>query len=510
MQDCQGEVFFRKEYLMQPLIVIVSNRGPFSFKKIPDGSFRVERGAGGLVTALGALAEEHDVLWVAAAMSKDDNRWAQSSGGKPQTVEGISLRLMQPNLKAYQGYYNIIANPMLWFIQHQLWDAPRNPSITQETWDAWENGYKVMNNDFARVVAETVREEKRPVIILLQDYHLYLMPQYLRELLGDRVQIQPFIHIPWPGPDAWRVLPGQIRNTILTSLLKADRVGFQTQKDAFNFVQTCRFYLKGAHSRGSRDTVFYQDREVKALAYPISIDTQKVLALSEEPQTHLQKSQLYNFVGDRKVILRVDRIEPSKNILRGLEAYRTLLETHPEHRGKVQMLAFLVPSRMEVDEYMDYLRDIMSEAGMINANYSTPYWEPVRIIVGDNYERAIAAMQLYDVLLVNPLADGMNLVAKEGVLVNQKDGVLVLSEDAGAFYELGEYALTVSPFDIFGTANALHQALSMAPEDKRQRAEALRDIVKKADIRDWFYDQVDDAMRAFTSQAKKDSTPETS
>ena len=158
------------------------------------------------------------------------------------------------------------------------------------------------------------------------------------------------------------------------------------------------------------------------------------------------------------MILRVDRIEPSKNILRGLEAYRTLLEMHPEHRGKVQMMALLVPSRMEVDEYQDYLREIMSEAGMINANFSTPYWEPVRIMVGDNYDRAIAAMQLYDVLLVNPLADGMNLVAKEGVLVNQKDGVLVLSEDAGAFYELGEHALTVSPFDVYGTAKALHQA----------------------------------------------------
>jgi trehalose 6-phosphate synthase len=490
---------------MQPLIVIVSNRGPFSFHKNADGSFRVERGAGGLVTALGALAEKHDVLWVATAMTKDDNRWAKTSGGKPQSVEGISLRLLQPNQKAYHGYYNIIANPMLWFIQHQLWDAPRNPSISQETWNAWENGYLVINKALAKVTAETVSDEKRPVIILIQDYHLYLMPRFLRELLGDKVQIQPFIHIPWPGPDAWRVLPSKIRNAVLTSLLKADRVGFQTQKDAFNFVQTCRFYLKGAHSRGSRDTVYYQDREVKAIAYPISIDTQKVLALSEEPQTHLLKTQLYNFVGDRKVILRVDRIEPSKNILRGLEAYRTLLETHPEHRGKVQMMAFLVPSRMEVDEYQDYLRDIMSEAGMINANYSTPYWEPVRIIVGDNYERAIAAMQLYDVLLVNPLADGMNLVAKEGVLVNQKDGVLVLSEDAGAFYELGEYALTVSPFDIFGTADALHQALDMPPEDKRKRAESLRDIVKNADIRSWFYHQVEDATRVSKGRTTKGS-----
>jgi trehalose 6-phosphate synthase len=224
----------------------------------------------------------------------------------------------------------------------------------------------------------------------------------------------------------------------------------------------------------------------------------------------LLKSQLLNFVSDRKVILRVDRIEPSKNILRGLEAYSTLLDVHPEHRGKIQMLALLVPSRMGVDEYQDYLRDIMSAAGMINARFSNPYWEPVRIMLGDNYERAIAAMQFYDVLLVNPLADGMNLVAKEGALVNQKDGVLVLSEDAGAFYELGDHSLTVSPFDVYGTAEAIHKALNMPQEEKRRHAEALKKIVKNADIRTWFYDQVDDAMRAFKSQAKKDSTPATS
>ena len=495
---------------MKPLIVIVSNRGPFSFKKNADGSFRVERGAGGLVTALGALAEQHDVLWVAAAMDKDDRLWVDAQPDAPQQVEGISLRLIKPNKKAYHGYYNVISNPMLWFIQHQLWDTPRNPSITQETWDAWGTGYLPINKAFAQVVAETINGEKRPIIVLLQDYQLYLFPHYLRELVGSNVQIQPFVHIPWPGPDAWRVLPTQMRVAILTSLLQADRVGFQTQKDAFNFVQTCRFYLQGAHSRGTRDTIFYENREVKAVAYPISIDAKKLEALGEEPQTHLLKTQLYNFVGDRKLILRVDRIEPSKNILRGLEAYRTLLETHPEHRNKIQMMALLVPSRMEVDEYQDYLRDIMSEAGMINAKYSTPYWEPVRIVVGDNYDRAIAAMQLYDVLLVNPLADGMNLVAKEGALVNQKDGVLVLSENAGVFYELGDQAITVSPFDIYGTAIALHQALTMPPEDKRKRAETLRALVKKADIRSWFYDQVDDAMKALESQSKKDATPATS
>ena len=497
---------------MEPLVVIVSNRGPFAFKQNADKTFKVERSVGGLVTALSALAEKHDVLWVAAAIDKDDFRWAQANKGNPQNVEGISLQLMQPNKKAYHGYYNVMANPMLWFIQHQLWDTPRHPSIMQETWDAWKNGYLEINKAFAQVVAEIIKDEKRPVIILPQDYHLYMFPHYLRKLLGTntKVQIQPFVHIPWPGPDAWRVLPGQIRTAILNSLLDSDRVGFQTQKDAFNFIQNCRFYLEGAHSRGSRDTVNYQGREIKAVAYPISVDTQKLLDLAEEPQIHLLKAQLLNFVSDRKVILRVDRIEPSKNILRGLEAYSTLLEVHPEHRGKVQMLALLVPSRMGVDEYQDYLRDIMSESGMINARFSTPYWEPVRIMVGDNYERAIAAMQFYDVLLVNPLADGMNLVAKEGALVNQKDGVLVLSEDAGAFYELGEQALTVSPFDVYGTADAIHKALTMPQDERHKRAETLQKIVKNADIRSWFYDQVDDAMRAFESQSKKDSTPATS
>jgi trehalose 6-phosphate synthase len=211
----------------------------------------------------------------------------------------------------------------------------------------------------------------------------------------------------------------------------------------------------------------------------------------------LLKSQLMNAVGDCNLILRVDRIEPSKNILRGLAAYRVLLESHPEYRGKVKMMALLVPSRMEVTQYQDYLREIMAEAGLINAEYSDSSWEPVRIMVGDHYPRAIAAMQLYDVLLVNPIADGMNLVAKEGVLVNQQNGVLILSEHAGASYELGENALLVSPFDVYSTAEAMHQALTMPLEERRSRGVALRRIVESVDVSHWFYSQLEDAFRAY-------------
>jgi trehalose 6-phosphate synthase len=213
-------------------------------------------------------------------------------------------------------------------------------------------------------------------------------------------------------------------------------------------------------------------------------------------------------ISDHSLILRVDRIEPSKNILRGLEAYRTLLETYPEHRGKVQMLALLVPSRMEVEQYQDYLREIMAEVGLINAEFSDSFWEPVRTVVGDNYHRAIAAMQLYDILLVNPIADGMNLVAKEGALVNERNGVLVLSDRAGASEELGEQALIVSPFDVYGTAEAIHQALTMQHKERQARSKRLREIVAKADVRRWFFSQVEDVLHSSDIQpTEKTSNP---
>ncbi len=497
-----------------PLIVIASNRGPFKFIQEEDGSFSSRRGAGGLVTALGAVAAHFDVLWVASALDADDVAWAEAHQDTVQRVEDIDMRLVISDSQSYDQYYNVIANPLLWFIQHQLWDTPRYPSIDAPTWDAWHSGYETVNKQFAEAIADSVRQvtadtPDRPVIIFPQDYHLYLVPYYLRELLGFGVQIQPFVHIPWPGPDAWRMLPPSMRITLIHSLLMSDRVGFQTRRDAFNFVQSARFFLDDAHSYGARDSIVYQGRKVGAKAYPISVDVDQVDEIVASPQARLHKEQIINMIGDRKLILRIDRIEPSKNILRGLQAYRALLESHPEHRGRVKMLSLLVPSRMSVDEYQDYLREVMAESGMINANFSDEFWEPSRIIVGNNYPRALAAMQLYDLLLVNPIADGMNLVAKEGVLVNQRNGVLLLSEHAGAYYELGEHALSVSPFDIFSTAEAMHAALTIPEADRHRRAEALSAIVRQGGVTTWFRDQVDDSLSALSSHDSSASTPDT-
>ncbi|NDJ62575.1 MAG: trehalose-6-phosphate synthase [Chloroflexi bacterium] len=498
----------------EPLIVIASNRGPYSFKRQKDGTFTHQRGEGGLVTALAALTDSYEVLWIAAALSKDDRAWAETQTDEPLKLGNMRLSMVIPDRRRYEMYYNTIANPLLWFIQHELWDTPRNPVITQDTWKAWRQGYVMINKQFADAIADGIEsdgslESNRPIIVFPQDYHLYMVPQFLRERLGARVQIQPFIHIPWPGPDAWRALPSEMRTMLLSSLLASNRVGFQTKTDAFNFVQTCRLHLDDAHSRGARDAIEYQGRRVEARAYPISIDVEKVESLTENAETRLLKASLSNIIGGNQLILRTDRIEPSKNILRGMMAFRTLLESHPQHRGKVQMLALLVPSRLEVGEYQTYLEEIMAEVGMINADFSDGFWEPVRVLIGNNYNRAIAALQLYDVLLVNPIADGMNLVAKEGALVNERGGVIVLSEHAGAFNELHDHVLAISPYDVYSTAEALHEGLTMKPQERFRRAEALRNHIKHHSVTAWFYNQVQDAIKALEIEASKDSTPET-
>ncbi|HSB67576.1 MAG TPA: trehalose-6-phosphate synthase, partial [Anaerolineales bacterium] len=221
-----------------------------------------------------------------------------------------------------------------------------------------------------------------------------------------------------------------------------------------------------------------------------SIDVKSLKKMAESDEVAEQRKSLLEQYGGRLLILRIDRIEPSKNIVRGFQAFDEMLELYPEHRGKVEFLALAVPSRMEVEEYQTYLSELMGAAGQVNAKYGDSSWEPVRVVVGENYPRAVAALQLYDVLLVNSIADGMNLVAKEGPVVNQQAGVLVLSERTGARQQLESGALIIPPLDIFATANAMHQALSMPVEERKERADRLRSLIEKEDIVDWLCNQL--------------------
>ncbi len=488
-QRCEA---LQADFFADRALIIAANRGPVTFAKGEDGTFPFERGEGGLVTALTGLCRHTDATWIGCTRTDADAEWQQ---GRVTLDDGTAMRvhLLSTDETAYEGYYNVIANPLLWFLQHSMWDVPRAPVIDRATWLAWEEGYKAINCQFADAIAQRVRSTGRPTLVMLQDYHLYLVARHLRAALKrhERPTILHFIHIPWPGPEYWRILPPTMRQDILNGLCAVDVLGFQTREDGQNFLRTCESFLPRAVVNHRRSRVWYRNHATHVRDFPISIDVDALreLASSEEVAEH--RKEVHDMLGDRKLVLRIDRIEPSKNIVRGFLAFEEMLELHPEHRGQVTFLALLVPSRMDVDEYRRYLDDLMATAGRVNATYGDSEWEPVRMLVGESYPRAVAAMQAHDVLLVNAIADGMNLVAKEGPILNERDGVLVLSERAGARQQLEPGALIVSPCDVYATAEALHQALVMPAEQRRERARRLRWLIEGEDITAWLCRQLE-------------------
>jgi trehalose 6-phosphate synthase len=267
-------------------------------------------------------------------------------------------------------------------------------------------------------------------------------------------------------------------------------LGFQTREDGLNFIRTCESHLPGAHVNYKQGRVWFRNHATYIQDFPISIDVNGLRQLAETEEVNSYREQLLQSHGDWQIILRIDRIEPSKNIVRGFQAFDELLELYPEHRGRIKFVALLVPSRLGVSEYGNYLDEVMGIAGRVNAKYGGNGWEPIRILVDENYPRAVAALQIYDLLLVNSIADGMNLVAKEGPIVNRRDGVLVLSERTGAYQQLESGVLVVSPLDVYGTAEAMHKALTMPMEERRERAERLRSLIESQDIVDWLRQQL--------------------
>jgi trehalose 6-phosphate synthase len=473
-------------------LIIAANRGPVTFQTAKDGSRTYTRGSGGLVTALIGLAQQVESTWIACGRTDEDLAWERGEVALSNNAEKLGVQFLSPEPEAYDGYYNVIANPLLWFLQHSMWDVSRAPVIDRATWVAWEEGYKKINSLFAEAICETSRSATRRPLVMLQDYHLYLTPRMVRNRLKpkERPALSHFIHIPWPGPDYWSILPPAMRTAILEGLLGADLLGFQTQDDALNFIRTCQRHLTRVGVKYKQQRIWYRNHMTYVRSFPISIDvdTLKKQASSEETATY--RKEIEQFLGDRQLIVRIDRIEPSKNIIRGFQAFQEMLSLYPEHLERVQFLAMLVPSRTEVGEYQDYLSDVMAMVGRINASLATADWEPVRLLVGEKYERALAALQCYDALLVNSIVDGMNLVAKEGPIVNERDGQLVLSERTGAREQLESAALVISPCDIHATAQALHKALVMPRSERRQLAAELRHVAEAQDINWWLCQQI--------------------
>ncbi len=481
----------RDEYFGNRPIVIVANRAPVVFEHSADDELTYSRGAGGLVTALSALAQYLPAIWIACARTEADIEWGQ---GEIMLANdhSIQVKFINPTEDEFEDYYNVIANPLLWFLQHSMWDLPRYPVINKKTWEAWENGYQAVNRMFADAIVKiSLDSEERP-LVMLQDYHLYLASNSIAEMLPRKYMpsLMHFTHIPWPGPEYWRILPPTMRQEILEGMCKMDLLGFQTKEDSLNFIRSIETYLPRASTNYSRQRIWYRNHATHVRDFPISIDVEGLRTIAESEEVKRHREEIERTTQSCSLIVRVDRIDPSKNIRRGFQAFEELLNLHPEHRGKVHFLAILVPSRLEVSEYQETLDELMAVAGRVNAHFGQDDWEPIRLFINENYPKALAALQSYDVLLVNSIADGMNLVAKEGPAINQRDGVLILSERTGARQQLGPGALVIAPCDVYATAEAIHQALRMPDEKKHENAKLLRWMIEREDITMWLFDQL--------------------
>ena len=473
-------------------LVLVSNRGPVTFE--PGGEIR--RGTGGLVTALIGLASYRDVTWVASAMTDEDIAAAQRNDGRAfavRTKDGDEylVKLVASDADAYDRFYNIIANPMLWFIQHYLWDLSNAPDVRRNETEAFEFGYNVVNEDLARAVLEEIDGAEEPVV-MVHDYHLYTLPALVRRERPD-VVLHHFVHIPWSQSDSWRVLPTMIRDEIYHGILCNDIIGFHTRSYTRNFLQCCEDLL-GLEVDFEDGVVHCEDREVWVRTYPLPIDSGAVQSVAARPRTREFEKELLRRRRDH-LILRVDRADLSKNVLRGFSAFDVFLEQHPEFRERITFIAQLMPSRTDIPEYAEYLERIEAVVAVVNHRHGSPDWMPIQLKLRDDLEEAVAAYKHYDVLMVNAMFDGMNLVAKEGPMVNERAGVSILSENTGAHEELGDCALSVNPFDIQELADSIHAALTMAPEERSRRHEGLKSIVTSRDPGHWVDEQLADIRR---------------
>ena len=476
-------------------LIVVSNRGPVVYDRDDAGERRARRGGGGLVTALRSLVEHHDVTWIASAMSEEDRVVVDEVGGvaTDEVARGgapYRLHLVAHDPTAYDWYYNVVANPMLWFLQHYLWGLASAPDVDHGLHHAWNEGYVAVNRGFAEaVVAELERQPEAAVFF--HDYHLYVAPGLVREQVPDALMAH-FVHIPWPMPDYWRVLPDAIRRAIHEGMLANDVVSFHTSRWRHSFQRSCEDILGIEPDRLAH--AFLRDgHRTRLRARPISVDPAEFDEIAGEEAVLAAEAELMAGRPEH-LILRVDRTDPSKNVVRGFRAYELYLDAHPEMHERVQMLALLDPSRQDIPEYAEYLGAIQRAARAVNDRFQRDGWVPLDLRIQDDFHQAVAAYKQYDVLLVNAVRDGLNLVAKEASLVNRRDGVVVLSENTGAFEELREWVVAVDPYDLDSHVAALEQALALSADERRSRAAALRTHVRAHDLDDWV-DAIDGELR---------------
>jgi len=469
------------------LLLTVSNRGPVEHRWQDTGAVESVPGQGGLATALRVAAQLHPTVWLSSPLSPVDRLIAQGKCALPPGASASRFVLTDP--AAYDLFYGRFCNEVLWFLQHGLpWPADLDSEAREESW----RGYLEVNEAFADAIIDEL-DSGRIRAVMFHDYHFYTAPRLVRDARPD-AYLQHFHHIPWPQPAEWDRLERPIVASICGGLLANDSVVFQTAQSAKNFVLTCQATLPHLRVDIREGTIVGGGRTTRVWSNGISVDPEELREVAATAEFSRFRWLLRPGSG-QKTIVRVDRLDITKNVVRGFEAYRLLLRDHPELREKVHFLAVLVPSRSDIDSYREYQDASHAIARQINREFGNHHWTPVKLIFENNRTQGLAAMSLYDVLLVNPVADGMNLVAKEGPLINTHDGVLVLSKRAGAYEGLAPAVIGIEPADVEGTAAALYHALTMPASERHDLAAHLRALVRAHDLRGWFRMLLDDIER---------------
>jgi trehalose 6-phosphate synthase len=480
-------------------IAFASNRGPVSFVA-DDSGWTTKRGAGGLAGALDPVARGlgEEAVWIAAATSDDDRRAiGDGATGELAAELGYRLRLLDIDPTIYERYYDNVSNRMLWFANHCLWDELSIDGFDQAVED-WDGAYEPVNRRFAEAVHSCIGHK---ALVLFQDYHLSTAPAYLRALRDDATVLH-FTHSSFCRPETGLGrLPGRIAERVIAGMLGADLVGLHVDRWGSNFAACCA--AMGATVDPSNGTVTSDGATSWVRSYPIPIDAADLIERAGGPAAQGWHSYFREWAGDGRLVVRADRIEPSKNIVRGFLAFGALLDRRPDLAAQVRFAACIYPSRQTMPEYRRYADDVRTAVRSVTERHPGT----IKLFEEDDFDRTLGALLAYDVLLVNPIMDGMNLVSKEGPAINTRDGALVLSSGAGSFEELGEAAEVIDdPLDIEETAIALERGLEMAASERKQRAAHLRSAATSQKPADWIEAQLAD-LRSISDTGEPVSPP---
>ncbi|MEP6697305.1 MAG: trehalose-6-phosphate synthase [Pseudonocardiales bacterium] len=466
-------------------LLVASNRGPLSLSRGADGRNVIGHGGGGLVQGMSAAMRSVEGVWVCSALNEHERLVARRSAGRLAHAGGdddLDVRMLPIDAGTFQRAYNGIANSTLWFVNHLLYDTPTKP-VFDAGWRRQWRSYGDYNAAFADALDEEAAEG---ATVVVQDYHLVLTPRLLRERRPD-LRIGHFTHTPWAPPEYFTMLPDDVAHAVLAGILGADHAGFLCDRWAEAFLACCSAVL-GATVDGR--TVRYEGRSTEVGVHGLGTDGESLRERAHRPDVETQMSLLQELAGGRRIIARVDRTELSKNIVRGLLAYRELLRSYPEWRDRVMHVAYAYPSRHDLPEYREYTASVQRLAREIDDEFGDGDWKPVHLTVTDDFAGSLAAFRLAEVLVVNPIRDGMNLVAKEGPVLSESGCALVLSREAGAADDLGADAFVINPYDVMQTATAIHAALSMPADDRLVRSRRLASAATALPPAAWFEEQL--------------------